>query len=77
MARPWIASCRPIAVGCRGLRPATNSGSPTRFSSSASVRESAGCDGAEQRRAFGDAAGVDHGRKLREMPFVEFHSLSV
>ena len=44
MARPCTASCRPMAVGCKGRRPGMNSGSPMRFSSSDSVRESAGCE---------------------------------
>src|SRR4051812_16721854 len=43
-ARPCTASWRPIAVGCKGFRPATNSGSPMRFSSSDRVRERAGCE---------------------------------
>ena len=43
IAWPSSASERPSGVGCIGLRPLTNNGSPSRRSSMASVRETAGC----------------------------------
>ncbi len=40
----------------------------------AMVRETAGCDSAEQSGALGHAAGLDDRRKLDKMAFIELHN---